>query len=154
LVSAAARALSERDANFKRTRVLLQRLAEVEASQALVETGARPDGLRIVRRVFEGIEPEFLGHFATEVAKTAGAVALLARMGCGHLFFAQHPSAGKDMNALLKDVLAKVGGKGGGTRDFARGKLAVDSDAEKALTLAAELLSGDHHAAQPAGDDD
>jgi len=58
------------------------------------------------------------------------------------LLFAQHPSLGKDMNALLKQVLEKVGGKGGGTRDFARGKLANASQVERALALAREELSG------------
>jgi alanyl-tRNA synthetase len=142
LVAATERALSERDANFKRTRALLQRLAEIEAAQAVRETAASADGLRIVHRVFDDVEAEFLGYFATEVAKNEKSIALLARLGCGHVFFAQHPTAAKDMNALLKQVLAKVGGKGGGTRDFARGKLEVATQAEKALALARGLLSG------------
>jgi alanyl-tRNA synthetase len=58
----------------------------------------------------------------------------------GHLLFAQHPSAGKDMNALLKQVLEKVGGKGGGTRDFARGKLVEQDHAQQALDAALALL--------------
>lgn len=142
VIVAAERALSDRDANFKRTRALLQRLAEIEAGQAVREAEASPDGLRIVHRVFADVEPEFLGHFATEVAKTEKAIALLARLGCGHVFFAQHPTAGKDMNALLKQVLAKTGGKGGGTRDFARGRLNAGTQAEQALALAKDWLSG------------
>ncbi len=142
LVPAAERAVSERDVHFKRTRALLQRLAEVEAAQAVQDAAPNADGLRIVQRVFDGVEAEFLGYFATEVAKNEKLIALLARLGCGHVFFAQHPTAAKDMNALLKQVLAKVGGKGGGTRDFARGKLNVDTQAEEALALARELLSG------------
>src|SRR5271155_6176710 len=66
LVVAAERALSERDANFTRTRALLQRIAEIEAAQALSEAATNSDGLRVVDRVFEDAEPEFLGHFATE----------------------------------------------------------------------------------------
>jgi alanyl-tRNA synthetase len=146
VVAAAERALSERDANFKRTRALLERLAEIEAGQAVREAAAGTDGLRIVHRVFEDVEPEFLGYFATEVAKTEKSIALLARLGCGHTLFAQHPTAGKDMNALLKQVLAKVGGKGGGTRDFARGRLDDAAQAEKALALARDFLTGDHPA--------
>ncbi|HEY6387951.1 MAG TPA: DHHA1 domain-containing protein [Candidatus Acidoferrum sp.] len=142
VVAAAERALSEREANFKRTRSLLQRLAEIEAVQAVREAAPSSDGVRVVQRVFEDVEPEFLGYFATHVAKTEKAIALLARLGCGHMFFAQHAAAAKDMNALLKQVLEKVGGKGGGTRDFARGKLDVDTQGEKALALAKELLSG------------
>jgi alanyl-tRNA synthetase len=146
VVAAAERALSERDANFKRTRALLERLAQIEAGQAVRETTANPDGLRIVHRVFGDVEAEFLGYFATEVAKTEKSIALLARLGCGHMFFAQHPTAGKDMNALLKQVLAKVGGKGGGTRDFARGRLDDAAQGEKALALARDFLTGDYPA--------
>jgi alanyl-tRNA synthetase len=142
LVAAAERAVSERDRHFKRTHALLQRLAEIEAAEAVREAAPNSAGVRIIQRVFEDVEPEFPGYFAAEVAKTGNAVALLAKLGCGHLFFAQHPSTSKDMSALLKQVLAKVGGKGGGTRDFARGKLDVDTNADKALALARELLSG------------
>jgi len=141
LVAAVERVISERDANFKRVRALLQRLAEVEAAEAVREAAPRSDGLCVVHRVFEDVEPEFLGHFATHVAKTEKSIALLARLGCGHVLFAQHPTAAKDMNALLKEVLAKMGGKGGGTRDFARGRLDDATQAEKALALARDLLS-------------
>jgi alanyl-tRNA synthetase len=146
LVAASERILTERDANFKRTRVLLLRLAEIEAGQAVREATPNSDGLRVVHRVFEDVEPEFLGHFATHVAKTEKSIALLARTVCGHVFFAQHPTAAKDMNAMLKEVLAKFGGKGGGTRDFARGRLDDPANAASALTVAKELLSGNQPA--------
>jgi len=32
-------------------------------------------------------------------------------------------TVGKDQSALLKQVVERIGGKGGGTRDFARGPL-------------------------------
>jgi alanyl-tRNA synthetase len=66
---------------------------------------------------------------------------LFGRAGCGHLIFAEHPSAGKDMNALLKQVLAQFSGKGGGTRDFARGKLADAAQVSEAVALAKQLLA-------------
>jgi len=143
LAAAAERVLSERDANFKRTRALLQRLAELEAGQAVREATTSRDGLRVIHRVFDAVEPEFLGYFATEVAKTERSIALLARRSCGHMLFAQHPTATKDMNSLLKQVLALVGGKGGGTRDFARGRLDDPTQAEKAVALAKEFLTDD-----------
>jgi alanyl-tRNA synthetase len=142
LVAAAERAVSERDANFKRTRALLERLAEIEAAQAVREAAPSSDGLRVVDRIFEDVEPEFLGHFATHVAKTEKSIALLAELKSGNILFAQHPTAAKDMSALVKEVSAKIGGKGGGTRDFARGRLDTAAQAEKALAIAQELLSG------------
>ena len=141
--SVATRALAERDANFKNVRAMAQRLAEVEATLALQATAPDPNGLRIVSRVFADAPAEFLSSLASEIAKTEKAVALLARLECGHVFFAQHPSAGKDMSALLKQVDERVGGKGGGTREFARGRLNNGADAEQALSLAKEMLAGE-----------
>ena len=141
VVSAASRALAERDGHFKNVRGLQQRLAEAEAKLALQSTKAGRNGFRVVSRVFEGVPADYLGFFATEIAKSEKAVALLAAAGeGGHLLFAQHPSAGKDMNAVLKQVLEKVGGKGGGTRDFARGKLVKQDHAQQALDAALALL--------------
>jgi len=141
VVAGVERAISEREVNFKRTRALLERLAEIEAAQAVREATPDASGGRVIQRVFEDVEPEFLGAFATNIAKTERSVALLARRGCGHVFFAQHPTVGEDMNALLKEVMAKVGGKGGGTRDFARGRLDDPKKAEEALAMAREILA-------------
>jgi alanyl-tRNA synthetase len=140
VVSAASRAVAERDANFKTVRALLQRLADAEAALALQATPPGAQGLRVLSRVFEGIPADYLGFFATAFAKTEKAIALLATAEDSQLLFAQHPSAGKDMNALLKQVLEEVGGKGGGTRDFARGRLNDGASVKRALSLAEKLL--------------
>jgi alanyl-tRNA synthetase len=141
VVESAERVVGERDAHFKSARVALQRLAEAEASLTLQREPQGPGGLRVVAQVFqdEG-DAEYLGGYARALAKTEGTVALLARMPCGHLIFAQHPSVGKDMSAVLKQVAQEFGGKGGGTRDFARGKLNDAALGEKALARARELV--------------
>jgi alanyl-tRNA synthetase len=74
------------------------------------------------------------------LAKSEKTVALLGRFVCGHLIFAQHASAGLDMTALLKQVFAQFAGKGGGTRDFARGKLNDAAQAQMAVALAKRLI--------------
>jgi alanyl-tRNA synthetase len=81
-----------------------------------------------------------LNHFATQLAKSEKTIALLSRSADGQLLFAQHPAGGKDMNALLKQVFAEFPGKGGGTRDFARGKLNDAGSAAGAVALAERLL--------------
>jgi alanyl-tRNA synthetase len=139
---AVERAINERDGHFKTAKWLLQRLAELEAAAALV--AAKPDGngLRVIARAFdENSQAEYLNHFATQLSKSEKTVALLSQSADGHLLFAQHPQAGKDMNALLKQVFAQFAGKGGGTRDFARGKLNDAAQAEKAVALAAQLIA-------------
>src|SRR2546421_1897197 len=140
LVSAASRLLAERDTNFKNVHAVTQRLAETEATLAFENTPLGANGFRVVSRVFEGVPADYLGFFATAFAKSEKAIALLAAAEGGNLLFAQHPSAGKDMSALLKQVLEEVGGKGGGTQHFARGRLIERSQAEKAVLLARELL--------------
>jgi alanyl-tRNA synthetase len=140
IVSAASRAVAERDANFKTVRALLQRLAEAEAAIALQATSPGPQGLRVLSRTFDGVPSDYLGFFATAFARTEKTIALLAADEDGQLLFAQHPSAGKDMNALLKKVLEEASGKGGGTRDFARGRLNEGASAKRALSIAEKLL--------------
>jgi alanyl-tRNA synthetase len=148
------RVVSERDARYKDFRGMLQQLAEAEATLVLQAMPPGPDGRRIISRVFRedssrkvghglppSAAPEFLGHFATQLAKSDKTIVLLARFPCGHLIFAQHPEAGSDMNALLKDILEQFGGKGGGTRDFARGRLSEPGNGEKAVAFGRELLS-------------
>ncbi|HET7151030.1 MAG TPA: DHHA1 domain-containing protein [Candidatus Acidoferrum sp.] len=141
VVAAAARAVAESDANFKALRGALDRLAAAEAALALQSTLASPDGLRVVSRILDGISLEYPGFLATEIAKSENTIALMGAKESGNLLFAQHPSSGKDMNTLLRQVFEKYGGKGGGTRDFARGRLADASQTENALAMAREKLS-------------
>jgi alanyl-tRNA synthetase len=142
LVASAERVAAERDAHFKSARAALERLAQAEATLTLQAAPAGEDGIRLMARVFqEDAQAEYLNHFATQLAKSDKTIALLARFPCGHLIFAQHPSAGKDMNGLLKQVLQQFGGKGGGTRDFARGRLSDATKAEMAIALARELAT-------------
>ena len=141
VVSSASRALAERDANFKKIRMLLERLAGAEAALSLQASTTNGDGRRIISRIFEDVPTEYLGFFGTAAARNEKTVVLIGLAGAGDLLFAQHASLGKDMNALLRQVFEKLGGKGGGTRDFARGKLGDASQVERALALAREKLS-------------
>jgi alanyl-tRNA synthetase len=140
--AAVQRAISDRDGHFKAAKSLWQRLAELDAAATLYGAAVAENGLRvIVRTLDQDTEPEYLNHLATELAKSEKTVALLSRSADGQLLFAQHPETGKDMNALLKQVLAQFAGKGGGTRDFARGKLTDAAQTEKAVALAAKQLA-------------
>ena len=64
----------------------------------------------------------------------------MARSG-GEFVFAQHPSVGKNMNALLQQVFQQFGGKGGGTHEFARGRLSDGSQVEQAIAFAQQQLT-------------
>jgi alanyl-tRNA synthetase len=143
VVAASQRALTERDAHFKNVRVLLQRLAEAQAVAALQTTNVTASGIRVIARVFaEDTQEEYLAQLATQLAKFEKTVALLARSASGQVIFAQHPGAGKDLSALLKQMLQRFPGKGGGTPDFVRARLKENGQAEEAISFAKGLISG------------
>jgi alanyl-tRNA synthetase len=78
--------------------------------------------------------------FGRELAQAENTVALLVRGGDGQIFLSQHPTAKKDMNALLAEALKHVAGKGGGSRDSARGRLADPQRASEFLAVGAAAL--------------
>jgi alanyl-tRNA synthetase len=139
-VSAAERVASERDAHFKAARASMQRLAQMDARASVHQIEIGVDGLRVVAKLFGEDPPEYVQAFAREVAQAENTVVLVVRSECGHIFFSQHPSAKKDMNALLGEVLKHVGGKGGGSRDLARGRLADPQRASEFLAIAVAAL--------------
>jgi len=140
VVGAMKKALAERDASFKSARERAEQLAEVEAELIERDTPGGTGGVRLVARVFEGIEAVHVQLLATALAKYEKTVVLFARRECGQLFFGQHTTVGRDMNAVMKKVTTEVGGKGGGTKDFARGGLKEPESAARAIELArAEL---------------
>jgi alanyl-tRNA synthetase len=113
--------MEERKEIQRQRKEVLVRLAEYEAKALWGSAAAGRDGIRLVRCVFKDADAEYLRLLATGIAASGHSVALLATNAGGHVVFAQSPGLPGDMNALLRAVLSAVGGKGGGTRDFAQG---------------------------------
>jgi alanyl-tRNA synthetase len=139
-VSTAERVVAERDAHFKSARASMQKLAEMDARTSVQEVAVGADGLRVIAKLFESGPPEYVQSFAREVVQAENTVALLVHTESGQIFFSQHPAVKKDMNALLGEALKHVGGKGGGSRDSARGHLADPQRASEFLTFATAAL--------------
>jgi alanyl-tRNA synthetase len=112
----------------------LDELAELMALAAL-HNQPETNGRKIVVRAFSDRDINFAKLFAQKVTRAAApAIALVASTGdppC--MVFAQTPGAATgataDMGALLKQVLSSVGGRGGGSRDFAQGGVPAGSTA-------------------------
>lgn len=108
----------------------LDQLAELMALAALHDQ-PETNGRKIVVRVFSDRDIGFAKLFAQKVTRAATpAIALVAStLDPPGLVFAQTPAQASggasgstaDMGALLKQVLSSVGGRGGGSRDFAQG---------------------------------
>ena len=115
----------------------------MEARAYLQEVEVGADGLRVVTKLVEGEPPEYVQSFAREVAQAENTVALLVQIESGQIVFAQHPTAAKDMNALLAEALKHVPkGKGGGSRAIPHADALADpsSALQRFLTIATPAL--------------
>jgi alanyl-tRNA synthetase len=142
----------------KERKRLLEELAELRAARLVAETLADKNGasqalqvchpersegsaVRIIARVFPDRDAAFIKLLAQKAVALSAAseasplVCLLGAAGGGQpaLVFAQIPGGPFDMGALLKDVSATFGGRGGGIRDMAQGGLPEGTDVQKAL---------------------
>jgi alanyl-tRNA synthetase len=125
----------------------LEQLAEL---MALADLQAQPEtnGRRIVVRTFSDRDIAFAKLFAQKVTRAGTLVIALvaSTMDSPGLVFAQAPggtsSTTPDMGALLKQVVLSVGGRGGGTRDFAQGGIPAASpvNVEQLLRAAAATI--------------
>ncbi len=104
----------------------LDQLAGVMALAALHDQ-PETNGRKIIVRVFSDRDISFAKLFAQKVTRAGTpAIALVAStVDPPGLVFAQAGSTA-DMGALLKQVLSSVGGRGGGSRDFAQGGVPLD----------------------------
>lgn len=133
------RLLRERELSTKRIKSLLSQVAAADAAVLLASVSGRSDGVRIVAHVLQGVEPDYLQHLGSALAGTENVVAFLADGESGALVFAQNPKCARDMNVLLKQMLEKFPGKGGGTKDFARGALTSPANSTDAIRLAEQI---------------
>ncbi len=119
---------------------LMEDLAELEAAQ-LWQQAPEKAGVRIVQRLFEATEGKKAKLTAHAVGKQATAIALIGVKGVpAALFFSQTPGGNANLSEVMKKTLAKFGGKGGGTRDFAQGGGLPENQLGAALSFAETLL--------------
>jgi alanyl-tRNA synthetase len=115
------------------------RSAGLSESQTTKTTGA---SRKIVVRTFADRDINFAKLFAQKVARAGvPVVALVASsMDPPGLVFAQSAGGACNMGALLKEALAAVGGRGGGSHDFAQGGVPAGCDLEQILQQAARTI--------------
>jgi alanyl-tRNA synthetase len=120
----------------------LEELAAARAATLLAET-PESDGRRLVVRTFSGRDLNFLKLLAQKLTRQSPSViALLATESPQPaLVFAQSPGQPHDMGKLLKETLAKLGGRGGGSKDLAQGGAPTAQGLDAAFAAAAQSLS-------------
>jgi alanyl-tRNA synthetase len=119
---------------------LTEDLAGLEAARLWQEAPER-GGVRVVQRVLEAAEAKKAKFVAHAVGKQPNAVALVGVKGVPTaLFFAQTPGGKANVADVMKQTLAKFGGRGGGTRDFAQAGGMPEDQLNSALEFAASLV--------------
>ncbi len=135
-----ARQSEELRAALRAQEKLVERLAAYRARE-LHETAPEKAGRKIVRRIFASEENAEAKKLAHAIAELPSSVALMGVKGKpATLYFAQSAGGPADMGSMLKQTVAKLGGKGGGTRDFAQGGGLDEAKLEEALRLAESLI--------------
>src|SRR5271169_6782200 len=119
-----------------------EELAAAQAAALLAEA-PESDGRKLVVRTFPDRDLNFLKLLAQKLTRQSSAViALLATESPQPaLVFAQSPGQPHDMGKLLKETLAKLGGRGGGSKDLAQGGVPTAKGLNGALAAAAQSLS-------------
>jgi len=139
-----ARAIEERQASYRSRQRMLEELVSVEALTMLAirATQERAGGTRTLARVFEDADADYMRMLASKLIAEPGVRVLFASRAGGHLVFAQTPGLPGDLGALLREIVASAGGKGGGTKDFAQGSVPSGRGLDALIEGARERLKG------------
>jgi alanyl-tRNA synthetase len=138
LPEAISRIAAERDSYLRASERMREEMAALQAD-VLLAHHPRTGGSAIVH-IFENRDFGYLKLVALQLIKNPGTVALLGTAQKGEVVFAQAHGLPTDMRALFKSAVLSVGGKGGGTREFAQGIVRDPRELGPALTQAAVQL--------------
>jgi alanyl-tRNA synthetase len=120
-----------------------EELAEAQAKTLLAEIPEQ-DGRKLIVRTFVERDMNTLKILAQKLTRLApNVVALLgATSPQASVVFAQSAGEPFDMGSLLREMMAALGGRGGGSKDMAQGGAASGEGIEAALQKTAEKIRG------------
>ena len=127
------KSLAESKAAGKAQHKLLEELAELYSERMLAQSAESP---QVITQFFPDRDAVFLKLLAQKLTSGKSSVVALLGSGVGQptLVFAQSPGQKTNMGQLMKDVMAQLGGRGGGSADMAQGGLPAGSDAFESIT--------------------
>ena len=125
----------------RRLRVLAETAVKDEAAELRKSAGLQTSIQRIIR-VFEDRSFDELKLLAHQLVKTDSVIALLAvkENELARLVFARSANVGAEMGTLMREASQLLGGKGGGTSDFAQGGGTKLEQLEIVLRLMSEKI--------------
>jgi alanyl-tRNA synthetase len=111
-------------------------------AESMLATASESNGRKLIARNFPDRDLAFIKLLAQKLTRQcSNAVALLATTWQQPaLVFAQSPGLPFDMAMLMKETMAKLGGRGGGSKDMAQGGVPAAKGIEAALSNVAALI--------------
>ena len=117
------------------------RLIASEAAERLAAASAGA-GPKVLRLQVSRRDPDEVRHLLRELTSREACVVLAGDEETGRLYFARSPGAGPAMAALIDQASRSVGGRGGGTAEFAQGSVPPGDTVSLALAHAEEAVRG------------
>lgn len=134
------KSLGEAKAAGKVQHKLLEELAALSAERMLAQPGGSP---QVITEFFPERDAVFIKLLAQKLTAGKSAVIALLASGTGQptLVFAQTPGQKSNMGQLMKDAMAQLSGRGGGSVDMAQGGLAAGTVPAQIETLFQQIVA-------------
>jgi alanyl-tRNA synthetase len=126
------RLLTEAKARTKERQKLREELATFQAASLAMEVPL-DNGLRLVVRAWKDRDRDYVKLLASRTAASAPSTAVIffaAAADPGRVFVARGPDLGFDCGQILREALAEIGLRGGGSADLAQGDVPAEQEAE------------------------
>ena len=124
----------------KQVKDLQSKLAAAEGD-ALADAAIETAGIMLVAAALEGWDPAALKTVASRIAERPRHMAVLVGQSVpAAIVIARAPDVSTDAAALLRQLVARHGGKGGGRADLAQGG-GIAAPADRVLQSARELIA-------------
>ncbi len=126
----------------ERERALGEARSRLLSYEALERLAAAPatSGPKILRIAVSRRDPNEVRQLLREMTGREVCVVLTGDEATGRLYFARSPGDGPSMAAVIDQVCRTVGGRGGGTPEFAQGAVAPGGAVAQVLALAEEAV--------------
>jgi alanyl-tRNA synthetase len=120
------KSLAEAKAAGKAHHKLLEELAELYAERMLGKSDSTP---QVITKFFPDRDAVFIKLLAQKLTAGNSSVIALLAAGSGQptLVFAKSPGQKSNMGQLLKEAMAQLGGRGGGSADLAQGGVSAET---------------------------
>ena len=130
--------LEDAKAAQKRQHALLEEIAELRAAELSV-TAQQRGKFKIVQQVVADRDLTFIKLLAQKLTKFPGLLVLLgSTIAPAAVVFARSTDVDADVSNLMKQAMAAVGGRGGGSKDLAQGGV---SDPARVAPLLEQIVS-------------